>query len=832
MQAARRLQLAQEVREKQTPDMTTDESEIAQPTATKDDNGEETREDEQEEQDEEEEDNEDNNEDNDDENDEEDVEEDESSPCITVMEAKKELMVGSNSGASDLAKNIEIRRLSCTEDGDKIIEPTFHSPEKEAGQPRKNPLENILNFVSGMEMPTVNQLSEEQQLRGGPGGSRSSRNSSPVLSGGGVTPGSPMMCLKGRKGRQQVQSQFTVVPHSPPPWVLRGGPPAPGCAQLVLSSQQQQLPLFQATGHILTAGGGHPQTMTAVRPATNNQTMFIATAGAPQIQYHQAVLPGSPAAYVQPTAAVMQLIQTVNGPILVPLGTASHQPQTLYQLQAQPSGVGMDGAAAFSSTSSSPQSSSSSPGSSVTMSPKGRKGATTSRKRKAETQASCQARSQLLISPSGHQGLVNLHPVLGPHQQVVTHHQGELVASGLHHMISLGHHQHLHQPANSLIVNHSGPASSQVVLPGAVTNATPAVYQQLPDGTLVQLPVQSAPATQIIQHPQLQPATGAGPGHIFLNNTAGGAVLTASGGGTTQFLMTPQGLVQAIGAALPPTHSPIFQNHSSTAVVPSGHLNLLQQQNSSSRVKEVRQPASKKSRRDPIPKAFRHPDGGNGSGGHHDRIEQETVVERDEEEDEADEEEDEDDNEDGDEEEEEEEKGEEENPNDQASKDDTDTSYEEVRPSSSKKTTSSHHHHHHYRSSSSSSIQSNKVDSSGLNATPPHQKEQGDFEQLRSERPSADESLELDTSYLDLSRNSEAAMEEEEDEEDSETDVKQQQLEEQEQEQLHLQHQQQQQPHVSSSVKKKKKKKSADDYLREQSILYGKRDTCVPTFHI
>merc|ERR1719219_919803 len=71
--------------------------------------------------------------------------------------------------------------------------------------------------------------------------------------------------------------------------------------------------------------------------------------------------------------------------------------------------------------------------------------------------------------------------------------------------------------------------------------------------------------------------------------------------------------------------------------------------------------------------------------------------------------------------------------------DETDTSFEEPQPSTSK-----------------SSIQSNQVDSSGLNATPPHYKE-GEFEQLRScspPGPGSEESfLELSSS-LDTSRHS------------------------------------------------------------------------------
>ena len=58
--------------------------------------------------------------------------------------------------------------------------------------------------------------------------------------------------------------------------------------------------------------------------------------------------------------------------------------------------------------------------------------------------------------------------------------------------------------------------------------------------------------------------------------------------------------------------------------------------------------------------------------------------------------------------------------------DETDTSFEEPQASTSKSL------------SPRSSIQSNKVDSSGLNATPPHQKDAGDFEQLREKSPESE----------------------------------------------------------------------------------------------
>jgi len=64
----------------------------------------------------------------------------------------------------------------------------------------------------------------------------------------------------------------------------------------------------------------------------------------------------------------------------------------------------------------------------------------------------------------------------------------------------------------------------------------------------------------------------------------------------------------------------------------------------------------------------------------------------------------------------------------EAEQDETDTSFEEREPQASTSKSLSPR----------SSIQSNKVDSSGLNATPPHQKDAGDFEQMREKSPESE----------------------------------------------------------------------------------------------
>merc|ERR1719278_1384126 len=75
---------------------------------------------------------------------------------------------------SDNAKNIEIRRLSNTDEGNKVLEPSFHSPEKDV---KKNPLQNIFKIVSGMEIPTSSDEVGDGRM------SVSSRNSSPGMMG-------------------------------------------------------------------------------------------------------------------------------------------------------------------------------------------------------------------------------------------------------------------------------------------------------------------------------------------------------------------------------------------------------------------------------------------------------------------------------------------------------------------------------------------------------------------------------------------------------------------------------------------------------------------------
>merc|ERR1712079_991460 len=48
-------------------------------------------------------------------------------------------------------KNVEIRRMSATEDGDKVLESAWDSPEKE--KDGKTPLQMVQNIISKIEDP-------------------------------------------------------------------------------------------------------------------------------------------------------------------------------------------------------------------------------------------------------------------------------------------------------------------------------------------------------------------------------------------------------------------------------------------------------------------------------------------------------------------------------------------------------------------------------------------------------------------------------------------------------------------------------------------------------
>ena len=610
-------------------------------------------------------------------NQEESIPEEEEDDDVDELKAEEKRV---EDARSDLAKNIEIRRLSCTEDGNKVLEPTFHSPEKEK---KKNPLEKILSFVSGIELPMKD--------RDGNG----SRRSSPALSG---TPSPVLPNLKSRKNRQY--STLPSLPHSPPPWVLRGQPPPTSNFVSMDPMRIQNLA---------------PQ----VRPPISNHQMIL-TAG---MQFQPQPVPS------QLPQQVMQLIQTVNGPMLIPLG-AQHilTDSSLHPPQPQ------DGSSQVS-----PQSSSG--GSSHNSSPKDKEKV---RKRKAASESVPPVNHvPILMSPGG--GIINFSS--GAVSQ-----GSQLVAMSQSGGTML-------QPQQVMTPNlMMNPGGQQMILQNGTLMALQPqsiIYQQLPDGTLLQvqnqIPVLQQQNHQIITAP------------IVLNN--GGNIM-----GGPQFLMTPQGLMQTI------SHIPTQPVLSQSSPTPP------------KRVRETgRRGGARKKTKKEISKSI------------------EAITEERDEQDGM----------------------------DQGSMD-TDTSYEDAYASTST------------NFSPRSSIQSNKVDSSGLNATPPHYRDQenhahrsqefqpgkaeyhayqdpqaqySDLEQLREERDVEERNLDLDSSLansrieLDNSLNPDETTVQGEEEGDE-------RFEEVKDEEERPKTEEREEEKVSSSIKKKKKR-NADDIVTEQLEMEG-----------
>ena len=525
-------------------------------------------------------------------------------------------------GWDDTAKNIEIRRLSSTDEGNKVLEETFHSPEKDM---KKNPLMNIFNIVSGME--AVPPPPEEPLPRG------------PQIPNPSAL-GALRPQLRGRKSRQY--STLPPLPHSPPPWVLGG----PG----------QRPPLPQP-------------------PSGGPQQIVLAP---------QMVLQGQ-----APPQQVMQLIQTVNGPMLVPMAA---QPQQMVQIQPQQAGplLSLGPRGPVPSSAAVPDN----------ISPVGSK----IRPRKlavSETTTTpvSMAAPPLMMTPAGN--LVSFQNAAPP-------------SSGAQ-MINIA--QASPGPGAQIVVGGQG----MILMP----QPQGIMYQQMPDGSLMQIQGQVLPQGQILMPGQGQ---------------------VAPGGPSSQMVVAPGGLVQGI-APLPPG--------------PSRQL-LSGAPGSQPR----KRPNAKKVR--PKKKAKSAEDG------------------------------------------------------EEAEQDETDTSFEEPQASTSKSL------------SPRSSIQSNKVDSSGLNATPPHQKDAGDFEQLREKSP------ESEMEFRDLLDTTEDGDDREEDRAETSASnvsfVEEKIVISDEEESTIEEGQQNHSKFVTSSSKKKKKrkKKAARESHRDRSRSGGNnlKTDCCPFLHL
>ncbi len=157
----------------------------------------------------------------------------------------------------DNAKNIEIRRMSSTEEGHKVLEPNFNSPDKDE---KKNPLQNIFNIVSEMEVPT-------EEIETAP-----------------------------PKTKVRKRLQYSML-----------NPAKPGQAAWVLK------------------GVSSNNSTAVLTPSATTSVSYIQAGGTVQQANQPLIMTAAPTSAIPLQAAtqqqqVMQLVQTINGPVLVPVG--------------------------------------------------------------------------------------------------------------------------------------------------------------------------------------------------------------------------------------------------------------------------------------------------------------------------------------------------------------------------------------------------------------------------------------------------------------------------------------------------------------------------------
>ena len=428
-----------------------------------------------------------------------------------ALNENKNIATASSSKVIDHSKNIEIRRMSATDDGDKVLESAWDSPEKET----KTPLQMVQSIVSQIE------------------------DVKPPCSSAGA----------GVVKTQQQPSVATAPPPStsnqaqqqPPAWTQGTG------QRPLLHSQKQVVndtpPSSKPLPNLVPPQQRNTRQNTSAPPPPllqNNVTTILAPAPAPA------------AAHFVPAGGqhVMQLVNTINGPMLMqaampqPIATVPATEVQDAKLMQQGSSTGKGSSSKKSSSNQVEQHQLNTPTAiqyQTQVLPTAAAGGTGG------------AAMPILVSPNtmmataGHQ---QASPT-GPAQHVlIAGHPGMIQGTPqfvLNQPTMIAHPNQVFLSSNGTLVAIPAPAPPQGV-----------IYNQLPDGTLVQ--VQSPTMSH---HPHFQPQTilTAANGQQVMINSATGQQLSpnatghhpgqiqfqaaphsAGVGGT--YIMTPSGLVQ------------------------------------------------------------------------------------------------------------------------------------------------------------------------------------------------------------------------------------------------------------------------------------------------
>ena len=534
----------------------------------------------------------------------------------------------------DSSKNNEIRRLSSTDDGDKVLHSAWESPEKESVG--KSPLEMVQNIVSSIDAPKSAESKdqddtiEEDAAANHTKESCSAKNSFPPplektdIPAWVQSSGKPLMHSQQLVANQTPPSNFTNVLSQPPPQ-----PPTSVPQTFAVQTQSNSMNPGQIQTNTLA-----PSLPMVSQSGT--QLIFTPATSQPQTMTGQQISAGVGQPNHQPP--IMQIVNTVNGPMLMQAFPTPAGMGNMGTIQAATPNLGTfpaGGNMVIPTTNGSIQSQQnmSVQGSSLThqqesssssvetegfeddndnnaeegVEPRPQKKKRPGKKKKGELSSPTnnpsespnqptqfqphggmpqQGQMPLLVSPSigsipCNPNANNIPTTLNNQAQVLTLGNPNQTTPSMGATPSP-------QAMQPLIMNQAGTVltnvGGQVLLSNGSFMAVPAVYnQQMPDGSIVQVQngISQMPPPAMIQQGPPSMIAGNGAGPILMGPQPGGAFVP--NGGT--YIMTPQGLVPAAPAGTlqnapsqPGQHQPTFQQGNFMTIGPNGATNQPLQQ--------------------------------------------------------------------------------------------------------------------------------------------------------------------------------------------------------------------------------------------------------------
>ena len=527
----------------------------------------------------------------------------------------------------DSSKNNEIRRLSSTDDGDKVLHSAWESPDKESVG--KSPLEMVQNIVSSIEAPkSTESKDDDDRIEEDVSTNNTKENSSaknsfpPPLERTNIPAwvqgsGKPLMHSQQLVANQTPPSNFTNVLSQPAPQ-----PPTSVPQNFTVQTQSSSMNPGQVQTNALA-------TSLPMVSQSGTQLIFAPPTSQPQTMTGQQISAGVGQPNHQPP--IMQIVNTVNGPMLmqafpaptamnnmgtiqagtpggnmvIPTTNGSIQPHQIMSVQ----GSSLSHQQESSSSSAEPEGfeDDNENNAEEDVEPRAQKKKRKGNKKKGEilSQTNNPAKSPnqpapfqphgsmpqqgqmpILVSPSI--GSIPCNPNAN-NIPTTSNNQAQVLTLGNPNQTTpLMGATPSPQSMQPLIMNQAGTVltnvGGQVLLSNGSFMAVPAVYnQQMPDGSIVQVQngISQMPPPAMIQQGPPSMIAGNGAGPILMGPQPGGAFVP--NGGT--YIMTPQGLVPAAPAGALPNapsqpgqHQPAFQQGNFMAIGPNGATNQPLQQ--------------------------------------------------------------------------------------------------------------------------------------------------------------------------------------------------------------------------------------------------------------